>query len=162
MHLRSRALALTFGNNVVLPWFPELMGVRFQYFCAWLCQETVLGRVNEGRNWRGLVAWCRPYLGRCPNFHGLKYKKKKGERGEIERRWREGERERKNWEWRVAYVYLHDIHVLFSSRFRFAWLASTKVAFEEKSNSNIWHKRIFFRGGEYRFLNMYRERIEWE
>lgn len=46
-----------------------------------------------------------------------------------------------------AYVYLHDIHVLFSSRFRFAWLASTKAAFEEKSNSNIWHKRIFFRGG---------------
>lgn len=72
LHLCSRALKIMFRNNIVLPRFPELMGVRFQRFCAWLCQESVLGRVNEGRNQQGLVAWCRPYLGHCPNFHGLK------------------------------------------------------------------------------------------
>lgn len=52
---------------------------------------------------------------------------------------------------------------LFIPSFRLARLASTKAAFEEKSNFNIWHKRIFFSGkGEYRFLNMYWERVEWE
>lgn len=52
---------------------------------------------------------------------------------------------------------------LFILSFRLARLASTKAAFEEKSNFNIWHKRIFFSGkGEYRFLNMYWERVEWE
>lgn len=33
---------------------------------------------------------------------------------------------------------------LFIPSFRLARLASTKAAFEEKSNFNIWHKRIFF------------------
>lgn len=65
---------------------------------------------------------------------------------------------------RVAYVYLHDVHVLFSSLpFGSRGLRAQRLLSRKKAISIFGTKEFFFFGkGEYRFLNMYWERVEWE